>query len=598
MHDVILDRYQVLEEIGRGGYGTVLHAYDTRLKREVAIKTVRLPQTINTREIKASESSAFSDISIPGLDEARAAGKLSNANIVTIYDCVVDGGVAYVIEEYVEGVTLTQLVRALNSSITLDMITEIFRGISNALVAAHKNNILHLDIKPDNVLIGRGGEVKVADFGLATLMDINGQGVASAGTIGYMPPEQMRSESLTQQSDEWALAIIVYEMLTGSNPIIAARDTAEALSLLETTEFVVPSVCWEDISEDVDDVIFKAMSLDASDRFDSVKAFVDELKGHLGSSKKGKRELATFVNGDDRFHDETMTTGLSVEQSETKAEGLPLVDRIGSRGAKIIVRAFSTIANCVLCTFALANIHLSTTDHFGLFSSYLPAALGAVAIIAIFSIVPLRIATLVSYIFVVATLLFNQAWAPAATLLAALCIWWAFSGRQSDSSIFCTLLGPLFGACSLSTVAPALSGAILDIKDACISCIMICATALVFASLGSMTMFSWDAITNWSLPLNPSIAGCAIQDNFVSLISSLATWKTILCWVLATFVYSLFCRKGTRTFDIAGSLIAGGLLIVSALELGAPAVVSSVVGAFVCVAAAVLSLTDRVRREP
>ena len=161
MQDLLLDRYQIIETAGKGGFGTVLHGFDTRLKREVAIKTVELAPEITTAEIKKSDSEPIPEMSIPGLDEARAAGKLSNANIVTIYDCVVEGGKAYVIEEYVEGITLTQLMDGLGDDITLDMIAEVFRGVSNAISAAHKKNILHLDIKPDNVLIGRGGDVKV-----------------------------------------------------------------------------------------------------------------------------------------------------------------------------------------------------------------------------------------------------------------------------------------------------------------------------------------------------------------------------------------------------------------------------------------------------
>ena len=153
---------------------------------------------------------------IPGLDEARTAAMLSDPNIVAVYDFEIQDSTAYLIMEYVEGMTLTELLRDHDAELTLDIVAAVFDGVAHALEVAHENGVLHLDIKPDNILINHAGQVKVTDFGLATLADASGFGPAGGGTIGYMPLEQMRQENLDARCDEWALASVTYEMLAGT----------------------------------------------------------------------------------------------------------------------------------------------------------------------------------------------------------------------------------------------------------------------------------------------------------------------------------------------------------------------------------------------
>ena len=158
---------------------------------------------------------------IPGLDEARTAAMLSDPSIVAVYDFEIQDSTAYLIMEYVEGMTLTELLRDHDDRLTLDVVAAVFEAVAHALEVAHENGVLHLDIKPDNILINASGQVKVTDFGLATLADAQGFGVAGGGTIGYMPLEQMRQENLDARCDEWALASVTYEMLAGENPFLA-----------------------------------------------------------------------------------------------------------------------------------------------------------------------------------------------------------------------------------------------------------------------------------------------------------------------------------------------------------------------------------------
>ena len=153
---------------------------------------------------------------------------------------------------------------------------------------------LHLDIKPDNVLINRQGQVKVTDFAWPCLLAPSGFGAAGGGTIGYMPLEQMRQESLDARCDEWALASVTYEMLAGENPFLAP-DLVRAEAAIEDAELVLPSLCWEELDPAVDDVIFCALDPDREERYDNVAEFAEEMEPFLGDPKRGARELAAIV---------------------------------------------------------------------------------------------------------------------------------------------------------------------------------------------------------------------------------------------------------------------------------------------------------------
>ena len=330
---LILNKYLPLKEIGSGGFGTVFVCKDMLMQRLVAIKKIELTEldaqrarwvrddmnrdaqvdalnafetghtTINL--LTPGEEDSLADslerrylANVPGLDEARMAAALSDPSIVAIYDCQIAGNVVYLVMEYVEGATLTQVLADHNDEITLDVVSAVFESVSRALEIAHENGVLHFDIKPDNVLIDAQGNVKVTDFGLATLSDAQGEGTAAAGTIGYMPLEQMRQEPLDARTDEWALASIVYEMLVGENPFLAPT-LDQALNSIDGAELTLPSRCWGDLPDEVDDVLFKALDPQKEDRYESVAEFADELMPLLGDADLGRCELAALVQGKD-----------------------------------------------------------------------------------------------------------------------------------------------------------------------------------------------------------------------------------------------------------------------------------------------------------
>lgn len=690
---LILDRYRVIDQVGAGGYGTVQHAYDTRLKRDVAIKRIALsevdvararllameermrvegalaeeedlscaqdaasafgeevavdeeedggelsggtrsgdaavaspstrvvdivraeplpweddadfpedPAFLDAREdafrplsplgstkspsrsalrkpeVKpvrampsASGATAEAEVSdidddalfdhIPGLEEARTAAHLNDANIVTVYDCEVHGDAAYVVMEYVEGKTLSRVLRELGDDISLDVIAAVFTSVSHALEVAHDNDVLHLDIKPENVIINKKGVVKVTDFGLATLMDASGCATTGGGTIGYMPPEQMRQERLDVRTDEWALASLAYEMLSGSNPFLA-DDIEEAESLIEEAELVLPSLCWDTLSVDADDIVFDALDPDPDERFESVAAFAAELTPLLGNARAGKKALAALVSEEEEEE----------QPEEPREPRPPLIDRIGPRGAAVFGRIVAVAASAMIGAVSLVNMRFASTSALGLAVDNPPVFWALlVALVAVAAFKP-AIGVAVAYAMFAVMLAVNRAFVPAAVLLIAAGVWWWFIGRRSDGAAASALMQPLLGSVGLAPVAPIAAGVVLDVREAAATGAFAAVSAFAFASLGSGSLVSWDIVANAVTAANPQIGGAFMTNSFVAAVTSPGAWIVALSWPAAAALYSAFCLRGTRAFDIAGSIasaltLLAGLLLACAVQ--------------------------------
>ena len=182
--EVLLNRYRVLARRGTGGFGTVCTCWDTRLQRRVAIK--RIPVLDMDDGISASTAEE-------ALGEARTACLLAHPNIVRVLDFEMEGAYAYLIMEYVDGLNLAELLsRVEGGTLSHDECAHMVASVGRALAFAHENGVLHLDIKPTNIMVDRRGTVKLADFGMATLASAAGYGDARGGTVGYMPPEQIQ----------------------------------------------------------------------------------------------------------------------------------------------------------------------------------------------------------------------------------------------------------------------------------------------------------------------------------------------------------------------------------------------------------------------
>ncbi len=201
-----IGRYEIIRVCGRGGFATVYLGRDPYINRQLALKVS------NTNESKGRTSTLTRLF-----QEAEAAGQLLHPNIVTIYDAGIKEPQCYIAMEYVEGTTLhkfTKPERLLPVADVLDTIIKVCHGLDYA----HQRGVIHRDVKPSNILIGINGEIKIADFGLACFSELASSERRTVGTPSYMPPEQVRGEGSTAQSDLFSTGVILYQLLTGAKP--------------------------------------------------------------------------------------------------------------------------------------------------------------------------------------------------------------------------------------------------------------------------------------------------------------------------------------------------------------------------------------------
>lgn len=281
-NDLIANRYKPLFPRARGGFSDVIVAWDTRLTRRVAIKRIH----------------TGNNLPVTSLEEARTVALLSSPNIVNVYDFEQTGFDALtetlIIMENVDGPSLAELMSESTELLDIDVATTILDGIVAALEYAHENQVLHLDIKPANILIDQSGHIKVSDFGLAELAGSDGFGEVQGGTIGYMPPEQLTGGLVDARTDVWALAALSYQLLTGANPFFA-MSPRESLQLINQGAVALPSELRPSLNGGIDEAIIKALSPGSEGRQASVAEFWLQIRPHLGKVAPGRRRLKTLA---------------------------------------------------------------------------------------------------------------------------------------------------------------------------------------------------------------------------------------------------------------------------------------------------------------
>ncbi|MBU4464720.1 MAG: protein kinase, partial [Actinobacteria bacterium] len=199
-------RYRVRARIARGGMATVYVATDLRLERRVALKVMHG---------HLSDDAVFQSRFI---QEARSAARLADPHVVNVFDQGQDDDMAYLVMEYLPGITLRELVRE-QRRLTIPQAMTIMDAVLSGLAAAHRAGIVHRDVKPENVLLAEDGRIKIGDFGLARATTANtATGQMLLGTIAYLAPELVTRGTADARSDIYALGIMLYEMLTGEQP--------------------------------------------------------------------------------------------------------------------------------------------------------------------------------------------------------------------------------------------------------------------------------------------------------------------------------------------------------------------------------------------
>lgn len=282
---ILAERYRLTEQIGMGGMAIVYKAVDMRTGHNVAIKVLR-PEFNKDMEFV----SRFQR-------EAEAASKMTHHNIVNLLDVGMDGENRYLVMEYVEGKTLKEVIQE-RGKLSGPLASQIAIRILSALEHAHRNGIIHRDIKPQNILVHADGHVKVADFGIARIANSStlSRGDNVMGSVHYFSPEQARGESANVTSDIYSVGVVLYEMLTGRVPFDGDSPVAVAMQHLHNQPVPINEIA-PDVPPTVIQVCMKAMAKDPAMRYQSARDMAADLQTAL--MERGETPLIPVRSNED-----------------------------------------------------------------------------------------------------------------------------------------------------------------------------------------------------------------------------------------------------------------------------------------------------------
>ncbi|MDF2722572.1 MAG: serine/threonine protein kinase [Paenibacillus sp.] len=283
-------RYEILDRIGGGGMALVYKGHDQLLNRKVAVKVLR-QQYVNDEEFIRRFRR-----------EAQAAASLSHPNVVSIYDVGQEDEIHYIVMEYVEGKTLNDLIKE-RAPLPVEESIRIAGQICDALDHAHLNQIIHRDIKPHNILIGKSGRVKVTDFGIARAADSSQitQTGSVVGSVHYFSPEHAKGTMTGAQSDLYSLGIVLYQMLTGQLPFLGESPISVALKHLQE-DVQEPRKVNPLIPQSVENIILKSMRKKPEERYRSAKEMMHDFETCLNPDRRNEPKI-TFSDQEEDYDD-------------------------------------------------------------------------------------------------------------------------------------------------------------------------------------------------------------------------------------------------------------------------------------------------------
>lgn len=523
---LLLGRYRVLEERGKGGFGTVSVCWDPRLMRRVAIKTIplqsaALPTGRQADALYEAELRRHDMLLHAALAETRTASMLAHPNIVSMLDFENDEENAYIIMEYVEGASLAELLDATEDGLlTSDEAAAVVEAVCDALQFAHDNGVLHLDIKPDNILVEMSGRVRLADFGMAALSSATGYAGARGGTVGYMPPEQVEGGAVDVRTDVFAFAAVMYEALTGLRPF-AAPTIAQSTELVKRG-VADPCAINEGVNPAAADALLAALDPDPDARPNSAEAFGDEIMAGLGRPKAGRKSLAAFV-ADVLDDSETAEEGTPVPGDayafvgEDPDEG-PLL-RSFPRVAALLPRvAGAWIAGMTALVSVASLVPESTAAQLVALSSVAVLGYAAPTLGGALALVALAVAGLIA-----------GHWLAALAVVLAGAAWWQLVARRRPLGSGTTLLGAAAGV-SGAPVGAVVFGWLLPPGAACL-CALAC------------TATTWCAL---------ELRGAAPSVGF---------WIAAAGWTLAATAMAALCHNGSKGRCYLGCLVGGAVIL-------------------------------------
>lgn len=270
---LINDRYEIIRSIGEGGMANVYLAQDTILDRKVAVKILRGDLAEDEKFVRRFQREAIS------------ASSLNDPNIVEVYDVGEDDGKYFIVMEYVQGLTLKQLIKK-RGSLTLPEVQDIMLQLTSAVAHAHESYIIHRDIKPQNVIILEDGRVKIMDFGIAVALNAGEftQTNSVMGTVYYIPPEQANGGAATIKSDIYSLGILMYELVTGHVPFKGDNPVEVAIKHMNEP---IPSICEYDpeMPQSIENIILRASAKNPKNRYESAWEMHEDLETALDKDR-------------------------------------------------------------------------------------------------------------------------------------------------------------------------------------------------------------------------------------------------------------------------------------------------------------------------
>ncbi|QJC52371.1 Stk1 family PASTA domain-containing Ser/Thr kinase [Paenibacillus albicereus] len=300
-------RYEILTRIGGGGMALVYKAHDLLLSRNVAVKVLRQQYVHDEEFIRRFRR------------EAQSAAALSHPNVVSIYDVGQEEDIHYIVMECVDGQNLNEVIQE-RAPLQADEAVRIAAQIADALDHAHQNHIIHRDIKPHNILIGKNGRVKVTDFGIARAVTSSTitQAGSVIGSVHYFSPEHAKGVSAGEKSDIYSLGIVLYQMVTGKLPFLGESPISVALKHLQEP-LEDPRTVNPLVPQSVENVIIKALRKNPSERYRSAGEMLEDLETALSPSRRNEPKLQ-FGGGD---FDETRVMPAIRPGRELKETGQP-----------------------------------------------------------------------------------------------------------------------------------------------------------------------------------------------------------------------------------------------------------------------------------
>jgi serine/threonine-protein kinase len=282
-----LGQYEFRDLLGRGGMGAVYHAYDEKMKRDVAIKII-LPQWVNDETLLRRF-----------IREAQTCANLDHPSIVKVYDFGKQNDMTFVVMQFLTGGSLSDRLKKFPSGMPINDVISLMKQIGSALDYAHHKGVIHRDIKPANIMFDVHGQAYVVDFGIAKVaQDVQDHTLTKTGvtlgTVHYMPPEQWRGDELTAQADQYAFAVMAYQLLCGRLPF----DSNSQVVIMQKhlNENPVPiSQIRHDIPPAVDTVIIRGLAKQPHERYPSCEAFVQALEQALYGVEKEEKKNRHFV---------------------------------------------------------------------------------------------------------------------------------------------------------------------------------------------------------------------------------------------------------------------------------------------------------------